>query len=536
MRTKRTDASERVKREQKTAEWNKEMSRTTCRNGFIFVAAMCLGLMVTSARGGSLDDTGAPTDPVSAMYTAKDLYNRLAFGTNAPKRAGAFTEPTAGPTAGTMPTTDDIMAKAPATNVSGAVDGAVLSGKTFWGLTQGAWGMRTGTIATATLSPANDTVSNGYYLATTLHAVDPDLATNNIRSGVTIFGFAGDSNMVNTSSGNAVAGDVKSGQVAWVQGAAVTGTIATVTLSGTTTNMAAGYYAATNLAQVATNLATANIKAGMTIFGVTGKTEVVDTTSGNAVAGDVNSGQVAWVQGAAVTGTIETVTLSGTTTNMAAGYYAATNLALVATNLAVGNIKKDMNIFGVVGTYEGSGVSVTNAPVPKTGQTNSYANYDDGWYSTNKGAAWPNPRFSPVGASGEETNQIRDNLTGLIWARNADLAGWTMDWQGALDYITYTINVSEPFYGGTNDWRLPNLRELFSLIHFGTNSPALCDTEGTAQWTEGNPFTDVQSSEYWTSSAYSYDLNNRWSVRLSDGEVSRTSILGGCYVWPVRGP
>jgi len=499
------------------------------------VAAMCLGLMVTSARGGSLDDTGAPTDPVSAMYTAKDLYNRLAFGTNAPKRAGAFTEPTAGPTAGTMPTTDDIMAKAPATNVSGAVDGAVLSGKTFWGLTQGAWGMRTGTIATATLSPANDTVSNGYYLATTLHAVDPDLATNNIRSGVTIFGFAGDSNVVNTSSGNAVAGDVRSGQVAWVQGAAVTGTIATVTLSGTTTNMAAGYYAATNLAQVATNLATANIKAGITIFGVAGNTNVVDTSTGNAVAGDVRSGQVAWVQGAAVTGTIETVTLSGTTTNMAAGYYAATNLAQVATNMAAGNIKKDMNIFGVVGTYDGSG---TNAPVPKTGQTNSYANYDDGWYSTNKGVAWPNPRFSPVGASGEETNQIRDNLTGLIWARNANFAGEPKTWQGALDYIT-AANASATPYGGTNDWRLPNLRELFSLIHFGTNSPALCDTEGTAQWTEGNPFTDVQAdiaySEYWTSSAYSPYVDDKWYVRLSDGAVSHIA-LAMYYVWPVRGP
>ena len=666
------------------------MSKTTCRNGFIFVAAMCLGLMVTFARGGSLDDTGAPTDPASAMYTARDIYNRLAFGTNAPKRAGAFTEPAAGPTSGTMPTMDDIMAKTPATNVDGAVDGAVLSGKTFWGLTQDAWGTRTGTIATVTLSPANDTVSNGYYEATTLHAVDPDLATNNIRSGVTIFGFAGNTNVVNTSSGNAMAGDVKSGQVAWVQGAAVTGTIATVTLSGTTTNMVAGYYAATNLAQVATNLATANIKAGMTIFGVagktevvdttsgnagagdvmsdkkayvagalvtgtiatrtlsttndtvdagyyaattlhavdpdlatnnirsgvtifgvTGKTEVVDTTSGNAVASDVRSGQVAWVQGVAVTGTIETVTLSGTTTNLAAGYYAATNLAQVATNLATanikagitifgvlgsnavvdttsgnaeagdvisgkvawvqgaavtgtittvtlsgtttnmatgyyaatnlaqvatnlaaGNIKKDINIFGVIGAYE----SITNARVPKTGQTISYTNYDDGWYSTNKGQLWPHPRFSPVGASGDETNQIRDNLTGLIWARNANFAGEPKKWQAALDCIAAT-NASATLYGGTNDWRLPNMRELYSLIHFGINDPALCDTEGTAQWTEGNPFTDVQADQYWTSSAYSPAVDDKWYVKMSDGEVSRTIYYGGAfYVWPVRGP
>ena len=44
---------------------------------------------------------------------------------------------------------------------------------------------------TQTLSAANDTVSAGYYNATTLSAVDTDLAVGNILSGVTIFGFNG---------------------------------------------------------------------------------------------------------------------------------------------------------------------------------------------------------------------------------------------------------------------------------------------------------------------------------------------------------
>ena len=85
------------------------MNRKTCRYGFIFVAAICLGLMVTSARGGSLDDTAAPTNPASAMYTLQDLYNRLNTGAAVAKRTGAFTEPTAGPTSGTMHTLDEIM-------------------------------------------------------------------------------------------------------------------------------------------------------------------------------------------------------------------------------------------------------------------------------------------------------------------------------------------------------------------------------------------------------------------------------------------
>jgi len=49
-----------------------------------------------------------------------------------------------------------------------------------------------GSIATQTLSPANDTVAAGYYAATTLSAVDADLAVGNIVSGKTIFGFAGE--------------------------------------------------------------------------------------------------------------------------------------------------------------------------------------------------------------------------------------------------------------------------------------------------------------------------------------------------------
>ena len=50
----------------------------------------------------------------------------------------------------------------------------------------------TGTLVTRTLSAANDTVAAGYYAATTLSAVDADLVVANIKSGVTIFGLAGE--------------------------------------------------------------------------------------------------------------------------------------------------------------------------------------------------------------------------------------------------------------------------------------------------------------------------------------------------------
>lgn len=50
-------------------------------------------------------------------------------------------------------------------------------------------------------------VNAGYYAATNLTQVDTDLASTNIRTGVALFGMAGDSNVVNTRGGDAATND-----------------------------------------------------------------------------------------------------------------------------------------------------------------------------------------------------------------------------------------------------------------------------------------------------------------------------------------
>lgn len=66
--------------------------------------------------------------------------------------------------------------------------GDVKSGKTFY--KDGLKTKKTGA-GTKTLSAANENVEAGYYAATTLSAVDPDLAPENIMKDETIFGKAG---------------------------------------------------------------------------------------------------------------------------------------------------------------------------------------------------------------------------------------------------------------------------------------------------------------------------------------------------------
>jgi hypothetical protein len=102
-----------------------------------------IGIGALFAGIGTTDSPGPPDDPASASYTLDDLYNRLTTGADGSQTT--FTEPSSGPGTGTMHTLNDIMAAAPAQDdTNGATPEDVFEGKTFWGLTSGEWGLRTG--------------------------------------------------------------------------------------------------------------------------------------------------------------------------------------------------------------------------------------------------------------------------------------------------------------------------------------------------------------------------------------------------------
>jgi hypothetical protein len=153
------------------------------------------------------------------------------------------------------------------------------------------------------------------------------------------------------------------------------------------------------------------------------------------------------------------------------------------------------------------------APVPKTGQTNSYAAGDDG--DLQKGVAWPDPRFTVQ----ENTNVAQDNLTGLMWTRDAKLFEM-MDWTNAVKKCN-SLN-----YGGYADWRLPNKRELLSLLDAGRGDPAL---------PVGHPFINIQREFYWSSTIHEFFEGYAANADMCFGALANISKTKPLNVWPVRG-
>jgi len=176
------------------------------------------------------------------------------------------------------------------------------------------------------------------------------------------------------------------------------------------------------------------------------------------------------------------------------------------------------------------------AMVPKTGKTKCYNNSgnprdcastgEDGEYQ--KGVA-TTPRFT-----GHGNGTVTDNLTGLMWTKDAQQIPGYKTWQAALDACN---NLVYPVSGGYDDWRLPNQRELQSLMHFGFYDPAVPNTAGTGKWSEGDPFINVKYgfvSSYWSSTTIAYDTNDAWVVHMTYGPGGALKTDEN-YVWPVRG-
>ncbi len=86
--------------------------------------------------------------------------------------------------------------------------------------------MKTGSMPIEKISDSTSTIYEGYYKETKLEKIDSDLNSDNIKTGVTIFGISGNANIIDSSSGNvdASADDLLIGKKAWVSGQLIVGT------------------------------------------------------------------------------------------------------------------------------------------------------------------------------------------------------------------------------------------------------------------------------------------------------------------------
>lgn len=149
---------------------------------------------------------------------------------------------------------------------------------------------------------SNQTIAEGYHSGSGYVVGDSDLISTNIKSGITIFGVSGNTNVVDTSAGDAVASNILSGKKAYVDGALVTGNIsskaaATITPGTADQTIAAGQY----LSGIQTikgdaDLLATNLRNGIDIFGIVGNALVADycaqisglaATVGFSVAGKI---------------------------------------------------------------------------------------------------------------------------------------------------------------------------------------------------------------------------------------------------------
>jgi Protein of unknown function (DUF1566) len=136
---------------------------------------------------------------------------------------------------------------------------------------------------------------------------------------------------------------------------------------------------------------------------------------------------------------------------------------------------------------------------------------------------------TPTGAFTDPGNgTITHNLTGLMWKQCAQgLSGAgcatgtiaTMTWSGAL-----AVAVADTT-AGYADWRLPNKKELESIVESCGYQPAI----------NQSLFPATPGSSFWSGSSYAPIPTGAWFVNFGDGYADFVVKTGVNYVRLVRG-
>jgi len=155
---------------------------------------------------------------------------------------------------------------------------------------------------------------------------------------------------------------------------------------------------------------------------------------------------------------------------------------------------------------------------------------------------------------------VYDNVTGLTWTRSPDLDGdGDIDVDDKLSFaeaLTYADDRLNPAgFGGYNDWRLPSMKELYSLMDFRGGDPDPLSSSAATPFIDTDYFDfaygdmaggeRIIDAQFWSSNAYVGTVfGNRpatFGLNLADGRIkgypsdSDGAFTKLNYVYFVRG-
>ncbi|MFH0730516.1 MAG: DUF1566 domain-containing protein [Pseudomonadota bacterium] len=116
--------------------------------------------------------------------------------------------------------------------------------------------------------------------------------------------------------------------------------------------------------------------------------------------------------------------------------------------------------------------------------------------------------------NGDET--ITDSTTGLMWQKQVDET--PLPWEEAI------ANCESMTLATHNDWRMPNIKELYSIVDFGKYDLAI-DTE---------LFPNTGATVFWSSTTINEFIDNAWCVDFYEGYHLEGTKSDSFYVRAVR--
>ena len=167
--------------------------------------------------------------------------------------------------------------------------------------------------------------------------------------------------------------------------------------------------------------------------------------------------------------------------------------------------------------YTGMACFDVGKGLPRTGQTTSYVNYDDGWYKAGLPAG-AGVRFTDNG-----DGTISDNATGLMWIKDP-IASPGAPFDAGLTWNDAITSCEALDYAGQTDWRLPNIFEIISIVDYSKINPSINATF----------FPNTVNSAYWSSTA-NFANTKAYEVYFVDGSCSAQAFGNTYWVRPVRG-